>query len=113
MACFWPWTGTAEFWPPAPPSAISPPSRAISAGTPAGSPGLGWVTVQIDYLRSNNVDRVTWRLNNGLTNPILAQYTNTTPFTSGDILLGYDDVFNSLGDTNDFAVMEMLSSRRS
>ena len=82
------------------------PSKAIYGGTPAGSPGLGWVTVQIDYLRSNNVDRVTWRLNNGLTNPILAQYTNTTPFTSGDILLGYDDVFNSLGDTNDFAVMD-------
>ncbi len=66
--------------------------------TPAGTPGLGWVTGEIR--QENNL--ITWLLN-GAT---IAQYTNTFAYTNGDIMIGYNDTFDSLGNTNNFVIFD-------
>jgi len=47
---------------------------------------------------------VTWLLNNVL----IAQFTNTTGFTSGDLLIGYNDAFASIGGIDNFAIFDNL-----
>jgi hypothetical protein len=54
----------------------------------SGAPGKNWVTGEID--QSNNV--VTWRLDG----TIAAQRTNASIYTSGNIMLGYMDIFSSI-----------------
>jgi hypothetical protein len=54
----------------------------------AGAPGKNWVAGEID--QSNNV--VTWKLDG----TIVAQRANTSTFTSGNIMLGYMDIFASV-----------------
>jgi hypothetical protein len=78
------------------------PSKTIAGypTTPVGSPGLGWVTGEI--WQTNNV--ITWLLNG----TIVAQFANTNSYTAGDIMLGYNDVFNSMGDTNNFAIFDNI-----
>ncbi len=69
--------------------------------TPVGSPGLAWVHGEVRY--ETNV--VTWTLNNN----IVAQYTNATVFSGGNIMLGYIDPFGgSIGDTNNFAIFDNI-----
>jgi len=68
--------------------------------TPQGSAGLGWVSVEV-----RQVDTLlTWLLND----VIVAQYTNGFPYTSGNLMIGYNDQFASLGDTNNFAIIDNL-----
>jgi hexosaminidase len=75
------------------------PSFAVGGFTTvAGSAGLRWVTVQIT--QKDNL--ITYMLNNR----IVCQYTNTTVYTSGDIMLGYCDTFASIGDSNNFAIID-------
>jgi hexosaminidase len=75
------------------------PSLGVSGfSTVAGSAGLRWVTVQIT--QKDNL--ITYMLNNR----IVCQYTNTTAYTSGDIMLGYNDTFASIGDSNNFAIID-------
>lgn len=76
------------------------PSKTIPGypTTPAGTPGLGWVSVELR--QESNL--ITCLLNG----TAIAQYTNTSPYTSGDIMLGYDDVFSSLGDPNNFVLFD-------
>jgi hypothetical protein len=66
----------------------------------AGMPGMGWVTGEI--WQTNNV--ITWILNG----TVVAEFANTNAYASGNILLGYNDVFNSMGDTNDFAIFDNI-----
>lgn len=47
---------------------------------------------------------ITWFLDN----TIVAQYNNTNSYTSGNVLIGYGDVFNSLGDLNNFAIFDNI-----
>src|SRR5207249_7492388 len=58
------------------------PSKTIPGYTnpPPGTPGLGWVSGEVR--QETNV--ITWSLNG----TIFAQYTNTSSFGSGNILLG-------------------------
>jgi hypothetical protein len=53
-----------------------------------GAPGKNWVAGEVD--QTNGV--VTWKLDG----TIIAQRVNTSPFTSGDIMLGYMDIFPSI-----------------
>ena len=53
-----------------------------------GTPGKSWVAGEID--QSNGV--VTWKMNGN----VIAQRSNTSPFTSGDVMLGYMDIFPSI-----------------
>ncbi len=65
----------------------------------AGSPGKKWVQVEISQ-DDNNV--VTWKING---NPI-AQRANTSPFTNGNMMIGYMDTFNSIASpANDAFVL--------
>lgn len=41
-----------------------------------------------------------------LNNTVVLQYTNATPFTSGNIFIGYGDPFASLGSANCFAIFD-------
>jgi hypothetical protein len=69
--------------------------------TPAGAAAMRWVTVEVR--QENNL--ITWLLNN----VAVAQYTNTFGYTNGVILLGYNDTFASIGDTNNFAIMDNIT----
>jgi hypothetical protein len=69
--------------------------------TPAGSAGHRWVGVEVR--RESNL--VTWLLNGTL----VAQYTNTTSFTNGTFMIGYNDNFGgSIGNTANFALLDNL-----
>jgi hypothetical protein len=53
-----------------------------------GAPGKNWVAVELT--QTNNV--LTWKLDD----TIIARRTNTSAFTSGNIMLGYMDPFASI-----------------
>lgn len=55
----------------------------------AGAPGKKWVQVEVAQ-DANNL--LTWRINGNL----IAQRTNTSAFTSGNIMIGFMDVFTSI-----------------
>jgi hypothetical protein len=38
----------------------------------------------------------------------VAQYTNTTAFTNGNLLIGYNDNFSSIGTADNFAIFDNL-----
>src|SRR5262249_24287355 len=59
------------------------------------------VTVQV--LQKDSL--ITWMLNGR----IVAQYTNTTARSSGNIMLGYNDTFASIGDSNNFAIIDNVT----
>jgi hexosaminidase len=69
--------------------------------TVVGSCGLRWVTVQV--LQKDSL--ITWMLNSN----VVAQYTNITPYTSGDLMIGYNDTFASIGDSNNFALIDNIT----
>ena len=63
-----------------------------------GAPGKNWVAGEIN--QTNGV--VTWKLDG----TIIAQRANGSSFTSGDVMLGYMDVFTSIASpTNDAYVI--------
>ncbi len=66
--------------------------------TPAGSSAMRWLNVEVR--QENNL--ITWLLNN----IAVAQFTNTFGYTGGNILIGYNDTFSSIGDTNNFAIID-------
>jgi photosystem II stability/assembly factor-like uncharacterized protein len=68
--------------------------------TPPGTAGLGWIRGEVRQVN----DVITWLFND----TIIAQYTNSFGYTSGNILLGYNDHFNSTGDSNNFAVFDNI-----
>lgn len=65
-----------------------------------GSAGLGWVRVEVRQVGS----LITWLLNN----TAIAQYTNSTAYTNGSVMIGYNDFFNSIGDSNSFAIFDNI-----
>ncbi|HEV2692024.1 MAG TPA: immunoglobulin domain-containing protein [Verrucomicrobiae bacterium] len=66
--------------------------------TPVGTAAFRWLNVEVR--QENNL--ITWLLNN----VAVAQFTNNFGYTGGSILLGYNDTFNSIGDTNNFAILD-------
>ena len=56
-----------------------------------GTPGKRWVQVEVSQ-DANNV--LTWRINGNL----IAQRTNTSAFTSGNVMIGYMDAFSSIAN---------------
>lgn len=78
------------------------PAKGVPGYTsPAGSPGLGWVSGEVR--QENNL--ITCLLNG----VAVAQYTNTYGYTNGTVLIGYNDVFASLGSTNNFVIFDNIS----
>ena len=55
-----------------------------------GTPGKSWIPVEVSQYKGV----ITWKMN-GWT---MASYTNSTPYTSGDVMIGYADLFNSVAD---------------
>jgi hypothetical protein len=68
--------------------------------TPAGSAGLGWISVEVR--QENNL--ITCLLNG----TAVAQYTNTLGYTNGNIMIGYNDSFDSIGNLNNFAIFDNI-----
>ena len=78
------------------------PAKAVTGfTTPAGSPGMGWVSGEVR--QENNI--ITYLLNG----VAIAQFTNTFGYTNGTVLLGYNDTFASLGSTNNFVIFDNVS----
>ncbi len=71
---------------------------------PAGIAGLRWISGEVR--QENNL--ITW-LMNGVA---IAQYTNTFAYTNGNILLGYNDYYDSTGDSNNFVVFDNIRVER-
>jgi GH25 family lysozyme M1 (1,4-beta-N-acetylmuramidase) len=74
------------------------PSKTLGITTPNGSAGLGWVSGEVRM----ETNLVTWLLNDTL----VAQYTNTTAYTNGTILIGYSDNTASIGGANNFVIFD-------
>ncbi|MGC3959268.1 MAG: immunoglobulin domain-containing protein [Verrucomicrobiota bacterium] len=82
-------------------SSLFPAKTIAGWGTsPVGSIGLGWVNVEVRQVNS----LITWLLNG----KALAQFTNTTAYSDGRVMIGYYDGFVSIGNTNSFAVIDNL-----
>ena len=79
---------------------LFPPKTLPASTTTAGSPGLGWLRVELRQL----TNQITWLINDN----VMAQYTNTSIYHDGNIMIGYDDPFSSVGSTNDYAIFDNL-----
>jgi photosystem II stability/assembly factor-like uncharacterized protein len=66
--------------------------------TSNGTAGLGWINAEVRQVNS----LITWLLKG----TVIAQYTNTYGYTNGTLMLGYNDNFNSIGDSNNFAIFD-------
>jgi hypothetical protein len=75
------------------------PSTPANGSNPAGSPCYRWVTGEV----RQDGSLITWLLDD----TIVAQYPNNTAYTSGNILLGYNDTFNSIGQES-FAILDNI-----
>ena len=66
----------------------------------AGSPGKHWVKGEVSQM--NGV--ITWRLNG----TVVAQRTNTSSYTSGNVMLGYMDIFSSISNpkTDNYVIFD-------
>jgi hypothetical protein len=80
-------------------TALFPP-KALSFTTPAGSAGNGWVSVEVRQVTNH----ISWLLNDTL----VAEYTNATPYTNGNIMVGYNDASASIGGVDNFAVLDNI-----
>ena len=58
-----------------------------------GVPGKTWVTVEVSQYKGT----LTWKMNG----KIISQFQNTTPYTTGDIMIGYMDIFDSVSSPLD------------
>lgn len=74
------------------------PSKTLTFMTAPGSAGLGWVSVEV----RQTTNLITWLLND----TVVAQYTNTSAFTNGNILIGYNDNFPSSGGADTFVIFD-------
>lgn len=81
-------------------SALFPPQAIPGSTTAAGSAGLRWLSVEVRQL----TNQITWLLDG----VVIAQYTNNFDFTNGNILIGYNDAFASLGSAANFALFDNL-----
>ena len=68
------------------------------AGNINSSATKTWLEVELNQIGS----LITLKLNN---TPIL-QFTNTTAFTNGNIMIGYNDAFDSIGSLDGYAVFD-------
>jgi T5SS/PEP-CTERM-associated repeat protein len=77
------------------------PSQSVTSfNTPPGSAGLTWMRGEV----RQETNLITWLLNDTL----VAQYTNTSAYTNGNILIGYNDNFASIGAAANFAIFDNL-----
>jgi hypothetical protein len=76
------------------------PSLPAYGGTPVGSAGLRWISVEVRH----EYNLVTWLLNG----TAVAQYTNTTTYTNGSVMIGYNDLFASIGSVHNFALFDNI-----
>jgi hypothetical protein len=79
-------------------AALFPSKTLPSFTTVSGSSGDGWVSGEV----RQTTNAITWLLND----TVVAQFTNTSSFTNGDILIGYSDNFSSIGGADNFVVFD-------
>ncbi|HVV01235.1 MAG TPA: GH25 family lysozyme [Verrucomicrobiae bacterium] len=79
---------------------LFPPKTLPGSTTTAGSPGLGWLRVELRQL----TNQVTWLINDY----VVAQYTNTSIYQNGNIMIGYADAFSSVGSSVNYAIFDNL-----
>ena len=64
------------------------------------SPTPVWADVELSQI--GNI--ITWRINN----TTIFSYSNATPYTSGNVMVGYDDAFDSIGLNSSYVVIDNL-----
>ncbi|HEX5218524.1 MAG TPA: Calx-beta domain-containing protein [Verrucomicrobiae bacterium] len=73
----------------------------------AGSPAVNATSnnaVWADVELSKVGDVITLRINKS----VILSYTNATPYTSGNIMLGYEDAFDSMGTIQNYVIYDNL-----
>lgn len=76
------------------------PARAELPTLAAGSAGEQWVVAEI--IQFDGI--ITWYLNGEL----VAQYTNTTAYTNGNIMIGYWDYLSGVGVPDNYAIIDNI-----
>ncbi len=77
------------------------PGRTIPGySTSSGWAGLRWISGEV-----RQEGKLITYLLNGVA---VAQYTNSSGFTNGNVLVGYNDMFSSIGDTNNFVIFDNI-----
>jgi hypothetical protein len=71
-------------------------------GIPGGSPAGQWADVELSQRRVGDSLVVTLVVND----VTIVSRTNNTPRTSGTVMLGHMDSFNSIGSTNNFTIYD-------
>jgi hypothetical protein len=79
----------------------SPPSPVL--GVPANnmtlaSPTPIWADVEVSQIGKI----ITWKINN----TVIFSYSNTTAYATGDIMLGYDDAFDSVSLSSSYVIID-------
>ncbi|MBI5383220.1 MAG: hypothetical protein HZA90_00890 [Verrucomicrobia bacterium] len=93
--------------------AVAPPFSAVSARTmdpfftappflANGAPSGQWVDVEVTQTNLSGNLIITWKINA----VVILVRTNTTPYTSGTIMLGHMDSFNSIGSTSNYTIFD-------
>jgi len=70
----------------------------------SGVPGMRWVQGEVRQETVDGSPLVTWMLNG----VIFAQYTNSTAYTAGDIMIGYNDIFTSVSPADTYVVFDNI-----
>jgi hypothetical protein len=65
---------------------------------PKGVPANRWADVEVSQVGA----AVTLKING----VVILSFTNSTPYTAGNIMLGYDDPFDSVGDSGSFVLYD-------
>jgi len=76
------------------------PARPAFPNLVDGSPGEQWVQGEVTQVGGV----ISWYLNGTL----IAEYANSTAYTSGDIMLGYWDYLATVGNANNFAIFDNI-----
>jgi len=79
----------------------SPPYGVIgvpSINTSLASPTPVWADVEVSQLGKI----ITLKVDNA----VIFSYSNSTPYTAGDIMIGYDDAYDSIGLASSYAVID-------
>lgn len=65
---------------------------------------MRWVEGEVRQETVDGSPLITWMLNG----VVFAQYTNATAYTSGNILIGYNDIFTSISPVDNYVVFDNI-----
>lgn len=79
-------------------SIITRPPYSVAGSPSSSGASQSWADVELSQVNRN----ITLKVNNN----VIFRLTNSTPYTSGNIMLGMNDQFDSIGGANNFVVLD-------